>query len=314
MPRRKNVLSAKNDVTLFRIGLWNVWFEKDLLAQWTDSLEERLFLFTQKNTLPPDLSVKNTPSQFAASSIDHLFDIPHIDETDYGNIKMRIYAGDKKEHLITIQNNKNEILFALSVESGWQTTTILSAPSPVGRRYCYEVLGYVLQNFALSKGGLIFHGVLMDYQGYGIILSAPSGTGKSTHAHLWRDHGYAGIINGDKALCRNIDGVWTGFGIPWCGSSSESENRQVPLAAIVVLEQSDVNSVQRLNPLDALTHLLPNIHAPKWETTLYNKALDRLDELIPEVPIYLLRCRPDVDAMMTLKQEMDRLPDQDDKA
>ncbi len=84
--------------------------------------------------------------------------------------------------------------------------------------------------------------------------------------------------------------------------------------AIVVLEQSETNSVRRLDPLDALTHLLPNILAPKWEPTLYNKALDRLDEIIPEIPIYLLRCRPDIDAMLTLKREMDRLLDQGGKA
>lgn len=101
--------------------------------------------------------------------------------------------------------------------------------------------------------------------------------------------------------------MWTGFGMPWCGSSGECENRQVPILAIVVLEQGEENAVRRLDPLDALTHLLPNVIAPKWEAALYGKALDRLDEIIPEIPIYLLRCRPDAEAMLTLKTEMDRL-------
>ena len=201
-----------------------------------------------------------------------------------------------------------------STSPDWHTLELLYDTTGTGGEFAYYYLFEIVICALISFGGLIFHGALLDYQGKGIVICAPSGTGKTTHAHLWRDAIFADIINGDKALCRKMDGEWTGFGMPWCGTSGESENRQVPLTAIVVLEQGIENTVQRLNTLDALTHLLPNIHAPKWEPTLYNKALDRLDEIIPEIPIYLLRCRPDVDAMMTLKQEMDRLLDQCGKA
>ena len=95
--------------------------------------------------------------------------------------------------------------------------------------------------------------------------------------------------------------------MPWSGSSFDCTNQSVPIAAIVILRQDHENRVSRLCAEDAILQLLPNIIAPKWEPTLYNKALDRLDEIVPEIPIYLLRCRPDEDAMYTLKREMDRL-------
>jgi len=153
----------------------------------------------------------------------------------------------------------------------------------------------------------VFLGVVMEYQGRGVILSAPSGTGKTTHANIWCNLGLSTIINGDRALCRCIDGTWTAFGMPWCGSSGICENRPVPIHAIVVLEQHGENLVKRLGPLEALTRLLLNTFAPAWEPALYIKMLDRLDEIIPAVPIFLLQCRPDTEAAFVLKSALDSL-------
>ena len=154
------------------------------------------------------------------------------------------------------------------------------------------------------------HSVLMEYMGQAILLAAPSGTGKSTHSDIWSDSGLAHIINGDRTLCKKIGDQWTAFGIPWCGSSNICENKGFPISAVIVLEQHDINEIVRLEPLDALVRLLPNIEDPFWIPELYSKMLDCIDGIISELPIYLLRCRPDIDAVMTLKREMDRLLDE----
>ena len=65
----------------------------------------------------------------------------------------------------------------------------------------------------------MLHGVLMEWQGKGIILTASSGTGKTTHARLWREYENALIINGDRVLIRKEEGQWYAFGTPWSGSS-----------------------------------------------------------------------------------------------
>ena len=147
----------------------------------------------------------------------------------------------------------------------------------------------------------------MEYKNKGIIISAPSGTGKTTHARMWRDKENALIINGDRALCRKIDNKWIGFGMPWCGTSGEYINRNVPISAIVVLEQSKENSVEKLETLDAFNNMIPNIIAPTWEKTLLNKAMDYLEDMISDIPVYKLKCTPDLEAVEVLKKEIDEL-------
>ena len=147
----------------------------------------------------------------------------------------------------------------------------------------------------------------MEYNGKGVIISAPSGTGKTTHARMWRDTQRALIINGDRALCRKIDGKWTGFGMPWCGTSGEYINRSIQIDAIVVLEQAKENSVEKLDILQAFNHMMQNITAPTWEKKLLNKAMDCLEDMVNEIPVYKLKCTPDIEAVEVLKKEINKL-------
>ena len=52
----------------------------------------------------------------------------------------------------------------------------------------YEKIGNLFAWAMPGKGALMLHGVLMEWQGKGIILTASSGTGKTTHARLWREY------------------------------------------------------------------------------------------------------------------------------
>lgn len=261
----------------------------------------------------PDLTITFSPDSAFTSRIDDMGALASAAEYRCGLLYARIRYTDEGGYLWFFGKETLDTL-AFLTSPDWRKLELLFDITGTGGEFAYYYLFEVLICALISLGGLILHGVLLDYLGKGIVISAPSGTGKTTHARLWRDSGSASIINGDKSLCRNRDGVWTGFGMPWCGTSGESENRQVPLMAIVVLEQAEENALTRLNAADALFHLLTNIHVPRWEPTLYNKALDRLDEIIPEIPVYLLRCRPDLDAVMTLKREMDRLLEAGGKA
>lgn len=173
----------------------------------------------------------------------------------------------------------------------------------------FNMLGEIFPCYAIGFGGIVLHSTLMSYRGHGILLAAPSGTGKSTHAHLWRNAGLADIINGDMALCKKSGEQWMAHGIPWCGSSNECSNQSLPLAMIVILEQYSENIAVRLKPSDALAGVLNNVLVPYRNQKLIEKLLDLVVDIIAGLPVLLLRCRPDVDAVMTLKQEMDRLLD-----
>lgn len=150
---------------------------------------------------------------------------------------------------------------------------------------------------------LIFHASYIGYKGNGILFTAPSGTGKSTQAELWRVHRGAQIINGDKAGVR-LNGLPMAHGLPFSGTSQICKNVSLPLCAIVVLSQAPINSVRRLGPSEAVASLCPNLFADMTIPEEWNLALKLLLDLISTVPVYALACTPDVHAVEALEQAM----------
>ena len=171
----------------------------------------------------------------------------------------------------------------------------------------FRNLGLMFAYSIISRSGLVLHAVVMEWRGKAILISAASGTGKSTHAHLWQETEQVEIINGDRALCGVEDGIWTAYGQPWCGSSGECLNTSAPIGAVVLLERGEVNSVERLKPFDAVLGLLPRTFAPPWDAELMDAVLGHLDSLAASVPVFRLRCRPDAEAVETLKAALEPL-------
>lgn len=167
--------------------------------------------------------------------------------------------------------------------------------------------GHLFARMVLDEGGLVLHAVVMRWRGRAILFSAASGIGKTTQAGLWRQAVDVDIINGDRALCTRSEGNWTVHGQPWCGSSRQCLNTSAPLGAIVLLEQAGVNEAERLSPFDAVLGLLPRVFAPPWDPASLDKVLTALDSITEQVPVLRLRCRPDLDAVHTLKRELDSL-------
>ncbi len=149
----------------------------------------------------------------------------------------------------------------------------------------------------LLRQGIVIHSAAVDCSGSGIIFSAPSGTGKSTQANLWRKHKGAVVLNGDRPALRVVDGRVYVYGTPWSGSSPDSVNKSSPLKAIVMLEQSDANSIRQLEKPEAVRYLMPRCYLPYGVADLLERAVDNMDSIIERVPVYLLRCRPDAEAV-----------------
>lgn len=170
-----------------------------------------------------------------------------------------------------------------------------------------ESLTFLIFYLLLQKNVLSFHGVLLEEGGRGIILSAPSGVGKSTQARLWRDHKNALILNGDRSCCYLSEGQWRGFGTPWCGTSGEYINRQVPIRALVVLEQGYVNQVTHLKGSQLLHRLMPNVLLPQFDADLTAMAADLLSRFVQDFPVLLLSCTPDTRAVDVLYDYLENL-------
>ncbi len=159
--------------------------------------------------------------------------------------------------------------------------------------------------YALVPHGVFsIHSSAISYNNNGIIFSAPSGTGKSTHTALWQEHmENVEILNDDMPLLSIQGEQILLHGAPWAGTSGINKNISVPLKAIVFLEQAKENSIERLMTLPALQRLLREIYMPN-DKELIDKTYTFLNLLLSNIPCYLLRCLPDKDAVLTVKKQV----------
>ena len=153
-----------------------------------------------------------------------------------------------------------------------------------------------------KRGGVVLHSsYVLTKQGEALLFSAPSGTGKSTQAELWRKFAGAKVINGDRALVKAENGV-TANGIFFSGTSGICENVTAPIRAIVLLRQSFANELKKVSGKEAFMRLLPQCsYYPKEEENL-KLVTGILAEIISAVPIYDFGCVPEKSAVTALNE------------
>lgn len=146
-------------------------------------------------------------------------------------------------------------------------------------------------------GGILMHASVVAYEGEALIFTAASGVGKTTQAELWEKYKNAEILNGDKVFLQIRQGKINAWGSPWCGSSPYRVNKCAPVKAIIVLEQSAENRITRLDTLSALAGFLPHVFLPSWDESGTERAMQALDSVAVQIPVYHLRCRPDAECV-----------------
>lgn len=161
-----------------------------------------------------------------------------------------------------------------------------------------------LERLFPRRGGFFLHSSHVNVNGRALVFSAPSGTGKSTQAELWRVHAGAAVINGDRSLLRKRDGVWHAHGCPMCGTSGIHLQGAEPIHAIVMLEQGKDNSLVRLGAKEAFSLLYPQVTVPRWNRELVLTAMELLDSVIAGIPVYRYSCTKTEDAVFVLKDAL----------
>jgi hypothetical protein len=156
----------------------------------------------------------------------------------------------------------------------------------------------------LYNNSLVIHSSAISYNGDGIIFSAPSGTGKTTHTNLWKNiYPNVDIINDDSPIISIKKDEILLYGSPWAGASGINKNSKVPLKAIVFLEQAPIDSIQKLSSMVALSKLLNEIAKP-MDKALMDKTFDLINILLTKVPCYLLKCTPTDKAVDVIWSEL----------
>lgn len=144
---------------------------------------------------------------------------------------------------------------------------------------------------------VLFHGSALVADGEGYLFTAPSGTGKSTHARLWRELLGARVVmvNDDKPLLHVTEERVTVYGTPFRGKHGLGGDLSAPLRAIGMLSRGDNNIVRSISASEAFPQLLRQVYRPSDGPAL-TATLAILERLTRTVRFFVMECNMDISA------------------
>ena len=149
----------------------------------------------------------------------------------------------------------------------------------------------------------LMHGATFDYDGTGVIFTAHSGTGKTTHMLLWQQllGDKMTVVNGDKPIVRFFEDepeTPYAYGTPWCGKEQLGCNMRTPLKHICFIERSDKNSCEPMEKADAVNLIFNQVYMPKDPAAMMN-TIQLIDRLLSCCKLWKIRCNMEPDAAET---------------
>lgn len=225
----------------------------------------------------------------------------------------RIYRGEYDVYEIStgfaikrFHPDTSEVYFYMPVPEGTQWTAYVKESEWWRFASVSDVFRVIsLEKILNRRETMLLHASFIAWQQEGILFSAPSGTGKSTQADLWKKFENAEIINGDRAALSKEQGRWKAHGLPLAGSSAIFRNETYPVRAIVVLRQGKENKLEKIKPVEAFRWIYSEMTVQYWDEEFQRSLLELLREMVLQIPVYWLECLPDQSAVEILKKELE---------
>lgn len=148
---------------------------------------------------------------------------------------------------------------------------------------------------------LLIHASTVINDGLAYLFLGKSGTGKSTHSHLWLEHIEGSeLLNDDNPVIRvHDDGRIMAYGSPWSGKTPCYKNMSAPVGALVHIQQFPENMITRLDDFNAYSSLYSSCSRFRVIKEIADGQHRAMESIISRHLCYLLRCRPDKDAAVT---------------
>ena len=164
-----------------------------------------------------------------------------------------------------------------------------------------------LEEILIRSGRSCIHAAcIRTAGGKGILFSGPSGIGKSTQGSLWCRFRNAELINGDRPILEEKDGVWTAWGSPYAGSSRCHKNKSCPISAVILLKQAPACALRELPPGEAFRGIYSGVTAWTWDRFFAERAFDGALALSQDVPVLEFHCTPGPEAVEFLEEHLQK--------
>lgn len=159
-------------------------------------------------------------------------------------------------------------------------------------------VGYGLMTLPFDT--IAIHSSCIVWKDGAVLFLGESGTGKSTHTRLWREHiPDAVLLNDDSPILRVEDGRVMVYGSPWSGKTPCYKPQCYELKAGVRLSQAPFNRMRRLSVLQGYGAIHPSCPPEfAYDEVLYDKVSEVIGKVLSAVPFYHLECLPDKEAAL----------------
>lgn len=164
-----------------------------------------------------------------------------------------------------------------------------------GAAYAQHVeLSFLLSDFLLKYDRVFFHGTAFSWQGRAWIVTAPPGTGKTTHFMLWKKlfGEQAEIICGDKPILECGETGIIVHSSPWNGKENMGQRASAPLGGVILLERGDENSMERVGS-EAIGDIYRQFLYSAREREAVRTVFMIEDRILRTVPVWKLTSRGD---------------------
>lgn len=169
----------------------------------------------------------------------------------------------------------------------------------------FHILRHTFIYLAQRHGMFALHSASILYKDKAWLFTGPSGTGKTTHTALWREHLHTPVLNGDLNLLALENGIPVIHGLPWCGTSEIYTTGTYPVGGIVLLKQAGENSVAQLSDDQTILQVCNRLISPVWTTEQLDTNLTFVGEFTRNILVRKLFCTRDKDAVSVIKAEID---------
>ena len=222
-----------------------------------------------------------------------------IGQFDCGGCNHGVYCTDREEYQYEISDVQGMLCSYMQASPDFRECAVAIKGKTWSQRN-YGLNNALMMVYAFASADqltMLMHASVIRHQGKGYLMTAPSGTGKSTHTRLWYDNiPGCDLMNDDNPVVRIVNEEAIVYGSPWSGKTPCYRNIQAPVGGIVRIQQRPKNTIRKLSSLEAFSNLLPAISNMKWDRRVYNGVCAGISELIRLCGIYELGCLPDAAA------------------
>lgn len=223
---------------------------------------------------------------------------------DIAGLKVRIsnISGRTEKQAIPYlsknQNDNQKIDIEINVAPERIETSMKEHPELNRDDWKYMLTGNDFYSNVIKFDGILLHSSCVVVDNIAYCFSADSGVGKSTHTKLWLEKfgERAYILNDDKPCIRIINGKVYACGTPFSGNDDNSVAKIVPLGAICFLERSEKNWIKKADTKNAIFNILSQT-IRKIGPNAMNKALDTIEKIFNQIPLYEFGCNISNDAV-----------------